>query len=156
MTKVLAVTIAVEGPSDASVVSRIVNDHGLQVHAVHGLHGVNHLNAKLEAFNQAAKFGPWLVVRDLDHEAECAAAVVSARLPKPSGGMRFRIAHRAIEAWLLADFEGIAAFFKVAREAVPHDPEALPKDRAHVRRAQQTSRRTPFCSRYLRIDGGQA
>jgi hypothetical protein len=28
--------------------------------------------------------------------------------------MRFRIAHRAIEAWLLADVEGIGTFFKVA------------------------------------------
>jgi hypothetical protein len=118
MTKVLAVTIAVEGPSDASVVSRIVSDHGLKVLAVNGLHGVNHLNAKLEAFNQAAKFGPWLVVRDLDHEAACAPSVVRARLPKPNAGMRFRIASRSIEAWLLADFEGVSAFFKVPREAV--------------------------------------
>jgi hypothetical protein len=122
---VFAVTIAVEGTCDESVVSRLVRDHGFAVGAVHGLHGVDYLNERLKAFNKAARFGPWLVVRDLDKEADCAAIVVRARLPEPSKGMRFRIAHRAIEAWLLADVEGVVSYFKVTRESVPHDPEAL-------------------------------
>ena len=125
MTRVLGVSIAVEGDSDVPVVSRILRDHDLAVNFVYGRRGKHHLDAKLSAFNKAAKFGNWLVVRDLDHDAECAAALVKMRLPRPSAGMRYRIAVRALEAWLLADAEGVAKFLAVARHHVPTDPETL-------------------------------
>jgi hypothetical protein len=39
--------------------------------------------------------------------------------------MCFRVAVRAVEAWLLADFEAMADFLGVASNKVPRDPERL-------------------------------
>ncbi len=123
--RAFSVSIAVEGPSDERVITRIVNDHDIAVGAVYGLRGKDHLDKRLGAFNEGAKHGKWLVVRDLDHDADCAATLVRRLLPQPHAGMRYRVAVRALEAWLLADAEGVAAFFGVARHHVPHDPEGL-------------------------------
>jgi hypothetical protein len=147
MTRAAAVSIVIEGSSDEPVVRRILGDHNIAVHAVHGLHGKAYLDQKLRAFNQAARFGNWLVVRDLDHDAECAARFVRAHLPRPNRGMRFRLAVRALEAWLLADVEGVAAFFGVARVDVPHAPESLPDPKAALVAVARRSR-----SRAIRED----
>ena len=121
------VTIVVEGVTDEPFIRRIVGDHKLQVSAVYGKRGKGDLDKKLPAFNNAARFhGSWLVVRDLDMDAPCAAALVRTKLRHPSPGMLFRIAVRSTESWLLADVEGVVSFFKVRREDVPNHPEALP------------------------------
>jgi hypothetical protein len=91
----ICTSIAVEGWSDESVVARLAKDHGLDVTAVYGKRGKHHLDRSLSGFNAAAKFANWLVVRDLDHDAECAAAFVRKRLPHPSPRMTYRVAVRA-------------------------------------------------------------
>jgi hypothetical protein len=98
--------VAVEGVTDGSVVGRILRDHGVGMAQVSGLRGKGHLDLRLPAYNNAARFSDWLVVRDLDQDADCAATLVRAKLRAPSKGMRFRVAVRSIEAWLLADAEG--------------------------------------------------
>jgi len=40
--------------------------------------------------------------------------------------MRFRIAVRAVEAWLIADAETLAAFLHVRRSFFPSNPDTLP------------------------------
>jgi hypothetical protein len=147
MKRVFEVSIAVEGLSDEAVVRRIVRDHGMRVKNVFGLRGKHHLDQRLNAFNSAAKYGAWLVVRDLDHDAVCAAALARDRLPSPNSGMRFRIAVRALEAWLLADAEGIAAYFGVARHHVPHTPERISDPKAALIEVARRSR-----SRAIRED----
>jgi hypothetical protein len=117
--------IAVEGVTDGAVVGRILRDHGVGVIQVSGLHGKGHLDLRLPAFNSAARFSDWLVVRDLDQDADCAATLVKAKLRAPSKGMHYRVAVRSIEAWLLADVQGMTSFFQVRNHEVPHDPEAL-------------------------------
>jgi hypothetical protein len=125
MTKPLAVSILVEGTSDAPVVTRLLRDHEIEVHQSFGFKGKGYVDAKLEAYNEAAKFGAWLVVRDLDNDAPCAGELVKTLLPKPSKGMRLRIAVPTIEAWLLADAKGIARYFRVPPHSIPSNPEAL-------------------------------
>jgi hypothetical protein len=59
---------------------------------------------------------------------------VQAVLPHPARGtpfgqahgMQLRVAVRAIEAWLLADAEHLAAFLRVPRARIPPDPDAEP------------------------------
>lgn len=121
----LTVSLAVEGPSDEPVIRRLVTDHAFEVQQVLGLKGKGYLDTKLAAYNAAARHGAWLVVRDLDQDAECGAELARELLPKPSKGMRFRIAVRAVEAWLLADAAGVARYFRVPRHSVPLDPDAL-------------------------------
>lgn len=142
MSDAARLTIVVEGPSDEAVVSRLARDHGWTVGAVNGLKGKPYIDQRLQAFNRAAAYGDWLVVRDLDADAECAAALARRLLPHPTTGMRFRIAVRQLEAWLLADVEGIVEYFRVRRHHVPADPDGLPNPkRALVALARRSSSR---------------
>jgi len=62
------------------------------VKAVYGKNGKAHLRQRLNGYNQAAHFNPWLVLVDLDHEADCAPLFRAAWLPKPGPLMCFRVA----------------------------------------------------------------
>jgi hypothetical protein len=126
MTSEITVTLAVEGTADESVMRRVLRDHDIAVAQVLGLRGKQYLDQKLHAFNAAARFSEWLVVRDLDHDADCAPDFVRDRLPRASPGMHLRIAVRALEAWLLADVQGVASYFSVGRHHIPTDVERLP------------------------------
>jgi hypothetical protein len=81
------------------------------------------------------------VLMDLDR-ANCAPDLVTKLLPRPASQMRFRIAVRTVEAWLLADTERFATFFSVAKSRLPGDPEAIadPKQ-AVVNLANHSNRR---------------
>src|SRR5437899_1532862 len=102
------VTIATEGSTDVGVLRRLLHFTGHEVGPVHGLVGKGGINRNIAGYNNAARFAPWLVVRDLDNDAACPAALVANLLPQPAAFMRFRIAVREIEAWLIADAEALA------------------------------------------------
>ena len=133
-------TIAVEGPVDEAVLKRLLAEAGLSVAHVHGRQGKAHLDAQLRGFNQAARFAPWLVLRDLDHDAECAPALLRRLLPAPSARMRLRIAVRAAEAWLLADADALAAFLKVSPSRLPRRPDELDQPKQALVNLARTSR----------------
>lgn len=118
------VTVAVEGPTDAAVVRAMLRASKIAVVAEHGGRGKDQLDLRLRAYNRAAAHGPWLVVRDLDHDAGCAPTLVKALLPEPNRLMALRIAVRKIESWLLADHEGISKFLGIPRATCPPNPDA--------------------------------
>ncbi|HXJ22590.1 MAG TPA: hypothetical protein VMT03_20395 [Polyangia bacterium] len=136
------VSVAVEGVTDTEVVARVFDWLAIGLGNVYGERGKAYLDARLSAWNEAAKYSPWVVLRDLDRDAVCASDLVKDLLPSPSSFMRFRIAVRSIEAWLLADSEKLAEFLAIKRAAIPTDPDAViePK-RALVELARQSSRR---------------
>ncbi len=68
---------------------------------------------------------------DLDHD-ECAPARARDFLAAPASGMCFRIAERAVEAWLLADRASIARFLSVSGDLVSPAPERLPAPKSHL------------------------
>jgi hypothetical protein len=119
------VSLAVEGLTDAAVIGRILGDEGFEICGLYGLKGKHHLDQSLSGFNNAARFSPWLVVRDLDHDAACPADLVSEKLAAPAAWMRFRVAVRETESWLIADAESIADFLHVRRSQVPPNPDLL-------------------------------
>jgi len=118
------INVLVEGDPDEAVICRILSCVGLVCGTVYGKRGKNDLLQRLPNYNQAARFAPWLVVVDLNQDAECAPPFVHSVLPNPAGGMRLRVAVRAIEAWLLADAERLAAFLGVPLARIPLDPDA--------------------------------
>ncbi len=128
----LVIAGAVEGMVDEAVLRRLVWHVRGSVKAVYGKNGKTHLRKQLAGYNQAARFSPWLVLVDLDREADCAPLFRAAWLPKPASLMCFRVAVREIEAWLLADRERIATFLGVAVSRVPPDPEAEPDPKRTV------------------------
>jgi len=119
-------TIAVEGRADVPIVRKILEHVGYEVGVVHGQAGKATIDRNLRGYNNAARYAPWLVVRDLNGDAPCAPELVHRLLPQPAPRMHFRIAVRVAEAWLLADDEQIKRFLRVNRALVPQYPETLP------------------------------
>ncbi|MHB8763888.1 MAG: hypothetical protein ACYDA8_06065 [Deferrisomatales bacterium] len=133
---------AVEGVTDEAVLRRLIEHVGALPGDIYGREGKAQLLKRLPAFNSAARFEPWLVLVDLDHDEECAPPARRAWLADPAPRMQLRIAVPEVEAWLLADRERTADWLGVRLGAVPEDPESLgdPK-RVLVDLCQRSSRR---------------
>lgn len=135
------VSVGVEGPTDTEVVSRIFDWLGIGMGTVYGERGKGYLDGKVAAWNVAARYAPWLVLRDLDHDAPCAPQLLKVLIPSPSALMRFRVPVRTVDAWLLADAERIAAFLSVRARDVPSDPDSLPQPKQTIVNLARKSRR---------------
>jgi putative AbiEii toxin of type IV toxin-antitoxin system len=103
-----------------------INHVGGERGTVYGKAGKHPLLDRLAGYNQAAQHAPWAVLVDLDSDYACAPDAVQAWLPIPAALMRFRVAVREAEAWLLADPASLARYLRVSAALVPRDPEALP------------------------------
>ena len=117
----------VEGELDAAVVRRlsgVVEGIEIDYNRIFIKNSKNAVLRNLEKFNRAAEKFPWFVLVDLDRE-ECAPSLIRKHLPGRSRHMCFRVAVRAVEAWLMADREGIAGFLGVSKRAVPAEPEKV-------------------------------
>jgi hypothetical protein len=124
------VNVLAEGSTDEPVAKRLLKHSGLEVGIVYGRNGKPDLLKRLPNYNKAAQFTPWFIIVDLDTDHQCAVHALKKWLPEPSRGMRFRIAVRAIEAWLLADKENMAQFLGVSLSKLQHnfDLEPDPKE----------------------------
>lgn len=116
---------AVEGPVDAAVLRRILRQAGHDAGPIHIKNGKPAVLDKLGGYNAAARLMPWIVLVDLNGDAECAPSFVAKHLPSPAEQMQFRVAVRQVEAWLLADAIGFAHFLRVSRDRLPGDPDSL-------------------------------
>jgi hypothetical protein len=137
---ILPITVACEGPTDAAVLRRLLLWLGLSVGPAHIKKGKGQLDKRLIAYNEAAKLAPWLVVRDLDADAECAPTLVRKLLPRPAPSMCFRLAVPQIEAWLLADRSGMAAFLGLNAARLPGAPDAIRNAKAELVQLARGSR----------------
>jgi hypothetical protein len=138
----LVVTAAVEGIVDEAVARRLIEHIGAQVGPVYGRRGKDHFRRNLGAYNQAARFVPWLVLMDLNSAAECAPALLPMLLSAPAPMMTFRIAVREVESWLLADRERLAGFLGVSHAGIPLQPEVeIDPKQAVVDIARRSKRR---------------
>lgn len=128
----MVISLAVEGASDAAIMRRVCATAGIQVGAEFVARGKGNLDPRIGGYNNAARFAPWLVVRDLDHDADCAPTLVSQLLPKRAPGMCFRVPVRSVEAWLLGDRDGFSRFFGVPVAMIHVDPDALSRPKRTV------------------------
>ena len=85
---------AVEGIIDEAVARRLITHAGRQVGMVYGRNGKHALRQKLNGYNNAAYYAPWVVLVDLDHDADCAPPIRQAWLPVSAPNLCFRIAVR--------------------------------------------------------------
>jgi len=137
----VVVSAAVEGIVDEAVLRRLLEGAGASLGAVHGKKGKSHLRLRITGYNQAARFSPWVVLIDLDQDAECAPPLRRTWLPDSSPRLCLRIAVRAVEAWILADRERLALFLAVTRASVPQEPEKLPDPKSVLVHLAKHSRR---------------
>jgi hypothetical protein len=141
VTSPVTISAAVEGILDEAVFRRLMKDLGAVPGAVYGKLGKSFLLEKLQAYNQAAKFNPWVILVDLDHDQDFVPPFKEACLPNPAPLMCFRIAVREIESWLLADRERLANFLGVNIHRIPYNPEELDSPESAVVDLARHSRR---------------
>ena len=142
-----SVRVATEGPVDTAVIRRLCQEVDVGISTVYGERGKDGLDAALAGFNAAARHGPWVVLRDLDTDAECAPTLRTRLLPTPTRGMVFRIAVREIESWLIADRRSFARYFSISLARVTSHPESIPQPKEYVVNLARRSR-----SRVIRDD----
>lgn len=135
------ISAAVEGMVDEAVLCRLVEQAGGVSGPVYGKNGKQWLRQKIQGYNSAAFHSPWIVLVDLDHDAECAPPLRQDWLPNPAPGLCFRIAVRAIESWLLGDREHLSAFLGVGVSKIPADPDAVEDPKLAMVNLAQSSRR---------------
>ena len=116
---------AVEGLIDAAIARRLAHFVGFDQCTVYETGGKPRLDERLSSYNAASKHGAWLVIRDLDRDAECAAQLINARLPRISPTMCFRVAVCAVEAWVMADVDEFARAFGMTMSALPVRPDEV-------------------------------
>jgi hypothetical protein len=136
------ISAAVEGLVDEAVVRRLVTDLDSSVSAVYGRQGKAWLRQRMQAYAQAARNSPWLILVDLDDDKACAPDLLAEWIPSPPARLLFRVAVREVESWLMADTEQLASFLGISRRKVPHDVEGIrdPK-RIMVQLAASSSKR---------------
>ncbi|MGD9896640.1 MAG: hypothetical protein AB7T14_06160 [Candidatus Methylacidiphilaceae bacterium] len=121
----IAITVAVEGVIDEAVVKRLIEHVGGVPGEVHGGKGKMEIRKRFAGYVHAARFSPWMVLVDLDQDADCAPLLRAGWLSAQEEQLCFRVAVRAVEAWLLADAKSIARFLRIEQRLVPPDPESL-------------------------------
>ncbi len=121
---IVPVTLAGEGYVDVLVLERLADELALPHGTQYDCGGKPALRRRLPGFNAAAARSPWVVLADLDQEP-CAAEHVHELLPQPERFMVLRLAVRAVEAWLMADAEALAAWLRVTPDRLPGAPDQL-------------------------------
>lgn len=134
-------SVVVEGSDDEAVAKRLCVLAGHDIRATYIMRGKGNLDKRLAAYNAAARFAWWFILRDLNG-APCAPTLRNWLIPKQAEHMCLRIPVRAVESWLLADCQGIASYLSVGEAHVPEHPELLdhPK-RALVNLARRSRNR---------------
>lgn len=134
-------TLAVEGTPDDAAARKLAGAAGFQIGKVHNRRGKARIDSALGGFNSAARFSPWLVLRDFDRDAPCPGMLVAQLLPNPQPLMVFRVVVNELESWLLGDVEEAARFLAIPARRVPEDPENLSDPKAEMIRLAGKSRK---------------
>ena len=121
----IVVRYAVEGATDAPVVERLIRLAGATPQLGLVARGKSRLDPRIQGIQAAStRFGPWVVVRDLDHDAASAVELARSLAPVRADFAEIRIAVRQVEAWLLADAAGFSRHFAVAASRIPAAPDS--------------------------------
>ena len=119
--------IATEDELSEAVVERLVEASGNPwvISVKLRKNGYGYLKTKLNELIITSNKVPVFLLTDLDR-CECAPTLIrdwtgEHKLPP---GMRFRVAVREIEAWLMADIEGISEFLQIPASRFPDNPES--------------------------------
>jgi hypothetical protein len=86
--------------------------------------GKSNLDRRLAGLNAGVPHGrPCLVLRDLDHDAQCPSELVNRLVPNRHPSLLLRICVRETESWLMADFEAYADYCGISESQIPNEPE---------------------------------
>ena len=117
---------AVEDAVSEAVTIRCMRFEGIVPGHALGRRGNGHLKQLAQSLNQSAAGMPYLMLTDLD-SGVCAPELVADWM----GGhplhpdFLFRVAIKEVEAWLLADYKGLAKYLGVQQSIMPRDFDGI-------------------------------
>src|SRR5688572_5485561 len=120
-----SVALATEDELSEVVGERLLGEVALTPDLLFRRGGNGYLRTNIQKWSRLAGLMPVLVLTDLDN-APCASALIGAWLRSHSQPQNLvvRVAVREVEAWLLADHEGMRGILG-ARSRFPPDPDAI-------------------------------
>jgi hypothetical protein len=138
------------------VVRRIAAINGSYcIGTCYGKSGYGYLKKTANGFNNAAKGTPFIVLCDL--EDECAPSLITNWLIKPKHpNLIFRVAVREVEAWLLADAEGISSYLGVSQSKVPGNVDNIEDPKGGIIELAKRSRKPQLRLGIVPIAGSSA
>jgi hypothetical protein len=123
----VGVLVAVEGDTDEPFAARLVKAAGLSVDRTIVLYGHGDLDSRVARWCHPSNHRPMLVLRDFNPNfgTPCPPALLTHLIGAGPHSVTtvVRIAERELEAWLLADREGVATYFHVPVQAIPTSPD---------------------------------
>jgi hypothetical protein len=141
MKRPVIILAAVEGIVDEAVVRKLIVEAGGHPGTVYGKKGKSSLGRQIQGYNHAARQLPWIVLVDLDRDAECAPPLCEEWVPDPAPYLCFRVVVREIESWLMADAESLSGFLSVSPNRIAADPEQIQEPKAEMVNLARRSRR---------------
>ncbi|WP_288832551.1 hypothetical protein [uncultured Corynebacterium sp.] len=134
MVDVLRINYALEGRADVGFAQVLIRETGHTPYLQFVKRGVTNLDNKIPDYRKAAELDSsvgWLVLRDGDGNCP-----VDLRRRFDDGDrvatFALRVANTMAEAWLFADKEAAADYFRIAGKKIPSDPESLAHPKRHL------------------------
>ncbi len=116
------VLVLCEGVTDETVTRRLLGWVGATAESIHVAAGKAALIQRIPRYLRVAHVKPCLVLVDLDRE-RCAPEALDALGIAPHPQLCVRFAVRKVEAWLLADREGLSRYLGVPLNRLPVRPD---------------------------------
>ena len=143
------ILIAAEGDLDCAVISKLCSFSARRyiIDRQINAHGFGQLKAGMAKFHAASHAIPHVLLTDLDRY-NCPPALINDwSVNKNLPGLLFNIAVREVEAWLLADRDGIAAFLHIPPNKVTQYPENEPDPKQTLINLARRSKKKALCRR---------
>lgn len=128
------INVVYEDILSASIAERLLKTASHRYIIQHRYHGrgSGYIRSRVEGFNAAARYNPFLVLIDLD-TTECAPILRNELLPSSvSENLILRIPVPEVETWLLADHIGMGTFLGINNRIINRSPEQLPDPKEHL------------------------
>jgi hypothetical protein len=128
-----AIALATEDELSECVGVKLANEAGLEVNMMLRKNGNGYLRSSIEKFITMTYHQPLLLITDLDTLSSptyLQEQWVKQKVVPP--GLLFHVAVREVEAWLLADHEGMKKLLGAKINKLPSSPELLPDPKRHL------------------------
>lgn len=122
------INLAYEDDLSEAVMIKLIDSFGnkYSIYNTYTGYGFGYLKSNIRGFNQSSIATPFFMLTDLDNY-ECPPLLMKDWITFPLlPNFIFRIAIKEVEAWLLADREGLSEFMKVSLANFPSTPEKEP------------------------------
>ena len=124
--------LVVEGITDLVVLNKLLSVTGIAGYKTKIAGGKANILKRISEYNKAIHHTRWLIVVDLDQDAECAPEHFREILPFPNKEMELRIAVNSIESWIMADRMMIAQYLGIHSDNIPIQPDSLGDPKAEL------------------------